>query len=112
MTIDTIQSFLFNEFSKFNSLNYIQLNLECKDEESRLYVLYSIDIEFYEPEFLLENLNYGFDIKTLKKKANIEFWFSETNINFSKKKRINFDKENIHDIVLLNMKNNITIQYE
>ena len=99
IVLEKIKLEIYNQFKKFESLHYIIVDFN-------FYKLkINIKIEFYEDEYILETLNNPNIIKdTIDSiKNHIMFNFNiNVRIKLANKKRINFDKDDIDEVVFIN----------
>ena len=92
---------LYDRFCSFNSLNCIHIN--TYPDKLKIY----IELEFYEPEYILEELNNPCDFDNIT--YNLQncsflslFYTLIVKYYFINKKRIDFNHNNIHEVVFIN----------
>ena len=100
---------LYKKISQFNSLNFIEVKINSYNS------VMNIVIEFYEDEYIFEILNNHDDldnsIQDLKHNSILAIFYNlSIEYSFSNKKRINFNRNNIHESVFINAKPEI--EYE
>ena len=96
---------IYEQFINFDSLNYILITNHMSNVH--------FEFEFYEDKYLLETLNNQNIVKQLIEEIKYLYVPIMVEITFDiilNKKRINFDRDNMHEVVFINVKPEI--EYE
>lgn len=97
--IYTIKKGLYERFKKFHSLNYIFVIYDF--ESNNTY----IELEFYENEYVLEFLNNPNSVQRLINSIKSSFIPIDMNLTTKilfNRKRVNFNRNNIDEVVFTN----------
>ena len=100
-----LQQIVYEQFINFDSLNYILITNHMSNVH--------FEFEFYEDKYLLETLNNQNIVKQLIEEIKYSYVPIMVEITFDiilNKKRINFDRNNMHEVVFINIKPEI--EYE
>lgn len=103
--IKNVKQTLYEYFNMFESLNYIRIEYNFKSLQMNIY------LEFYEDEYLLEELNNPNYVETTFYNLGGALPLgTKVNYDLVKNKRINFNRNNINELIISNVE--IEVEYE
>lgn len=103
--IKNVKQTLYEYFNMFESLNYIRIEYNFKSLQMNIY------LEFYEDEYLLEELNNPNYVETTFYNLGGALPLgTKVNYDLVKNKRINFNRNNINELIISNVE--IEVEYK